>query len=177
MIKILRDIIGKKVERLFLVVWPPYGETDKTQVDISAGYVFEDKPRTLCVISTEKDDLTTPCIHFHKIPKMKFDWSDFEPRINKWMTCDEGMDLETEYYEVTNAIQFRNIVRNKILDVELVGIPNEDSPLGIKLKFKNDYILSTPIIDGNTIETMNFNQHHNIDNLKHLGNIRYCSVK
>ena len=93
------------------------------------------------------------------------------------MNCCDGMEMDTEYYEVTNEIQFSNIVQNKVLDIELVGISNEDSPIGVKLIFENDYILSTPVIDGNTIESANFNKNNNLDNFSNLGVIKYSSVK
>ncbi|NQX81893.1 MAG: hypothetical protein HRT66_07870 [Flavobacteriaceae bacterium] len=77
MIENLNSILGKKVKRLFFVVWPPFGEENMAQVDISAGYVFEEEPDTLCIISTDKDDLTTPCIGYQSLPKSSFNWNDF----------------------------------------------------------------------------------------------------
>ncbi|MEM9392206.1 MAG: hypothetical protein AAGA02_17135 [Bacteroidota bacterium] len=177
MIDRLKSIVGKKVQRLFFVVWPPFGEEDKAELDISAGYVFEEDPNTLYVISTDKDDLTTPCINYQSLPKSFFNWADFEIRMDKWMNCTEGMEMDTEYYEVTGEGQFSNIAQNKVVDIELVGVSNEDAPIGIKLIFENDYILSTPITDGNTIESAKFNRNNNLDNFLSLGNIKYSSIK
>jgi len=176
MIDKLKDIIGKKVRRLILIVWPPFGESDISQTDISAGYIFEDTPNELFKISTDKNDLTTPIVESLSIPKKHFKWSEFDRRIKKWMDCEEGMEMDIEYYDVSDVDIFQNIVNQKVLDVELVRIAN-DSPLGIKLIFDNDFMLSTPINDGNTIETGSFNKNENLKNFVSLGEIEYQSLK
>ena len=176
MIDDLKNIIGKNVKRLFLVVWPPFGEDGIAQTDISAGYVFEETPDELFVITTDKNDLTIPFIEFQNIPDSYFSWREFEPRMGSWMNCVEGMEMDTEYYEISDVDIFKNIVEQNIIDVELVKASG-DGTIGIKVIFENDYILSTPINDGNTIETNFFNQNNNIKNFLSLGTIEYRSVK
>lgn len=172
-----KKIINKRVDRLFLVVWPPFAEEDEKQIDISIGLVFSDAEHQLCVISTELDDLTTPCIRYQTVPDVILSWDSFETRMKSWMDATEEWVIDTEYYEVTNVEEFKDIVRQTILDVELVGIQNEATPFGVKLLFNNDYILSTPIIDGNTIETSHFNKNANVLNFASLGEIVYTSMK
>lgn len=94
MIENLNNIIGKSVKRLFLVVWPPYGENDLSQIDISAGYVFEDNLNYLLIISTDKNDLTTPIVERQSIPEKYFKWSEFDKRMKGWMDCEEGMEMD-----------------------------------------------------------------------------------
>ena len=72
MINNLSNIIGMKVKKLFLVVWPPYGEKDKSQIDISVGCVFENDQDRLFIISTDVNDLTIPLIKYQSIPKNYF---------------------------------------------------------------------------------------------------------
>ncbi|HLV39852.1 hypothetical protein [Xanthomarina sp.] len=176
MINELKKIIGKKVKRLFLIVWPPFGESDVSQIDISAGYVFEDSTNELFKISTDKNELTAPIVEYLPIPNKNFKWIEFDRRMKGWMDCEEGMEMDIEYYEVSDVNLFKNIVNQKVLDVELIGITN-DSPLGVKLIFDNDFILSTPISDGNTIETNLFNKNENLENFSSLGRIEYISLK
>ncbi len=176
MLDTLKNIIGKKVRRLILIVWPPYGENTASQIDLSAGYVFEGTPNELLKISTDKDDLTAPIVEFQPIPKKYFKWSEYNRRMKDWMNCEEGMEVNTEYYDVSEVDVFKNIVNLNVLDVELVRIVN-DSPLGVKLIFDSDFVLSTPINDGNTIETSFFNRHENLKNFTLLGEIEYVSLK
>jgi hypothetical protein len=176
MIDTLKKILGRKVSRLFFVVWPPFGESDIGQLDISAGYVFVDEPDTLFIISTDKNDLTTPCIFVEKLPNNIFRWEDLEKRVSKWMNCSEEMEIDFEYYEATNESLFLNIVNNNIIQIELVGIVNNNNPIGIKLLFENDYVLSSPIIDGNTIETKCFHKTNNLSNFHSLGQLEYRAI-
>ena len=93
------------------------------------------------------------------------------------MNCCEGMEMDTEYYEFTGESQFSNIIQNEVIGIELVGVSNKDTPIGVKLIFKNDYILSTPINDGNTIESEKFNRNNNLNNFFNLGDIKYRNIK
>ena len=173
--EVLLKIIRKKVKRLLLVVWPPYGEDEVSQIDISAGYVFEDAPNELFIISTDKNDLTTPAIEIRSIPNKCFDWSEFKHRMKNWMNCEEGMEMDTEFYEVSDESLFRNIVNQEVERVELLEIVKND-PIGIKVSFENDYVLSTPATDGNTIETTLFNRFDNLSHFIKLGEIVYRDV-
>lgn len=175
--KDFKNILNKKVIRLFLVVWPPFGEENKDQIDISVGLVFSCEPQELCIISTEPNDLTTPCLHYEAIPDYILLWDSFETRMKSWMEANEEWVIDTEYYEITDVEIFRNFVSQTILDIELVGIQDDETPFGVKLIFNNDYILSTPIVDGNTIETLYFNKNNNVANFTKLGHIVYTSIK
>ncbi len=84
--------------------------------------------------------------------------------------------LQTEYYDVTKVALFKNIASSRILSIELIGIVGEISPFGVKLVFSNDYILSTPISDGNTVETLFFNRNDNIQNFKTVGVIEHTTL-
>ena len=176
MIDTLKSIIGKQVNRLFLIVWPPFGESDASQIDLSIGYVIEDAPNKLLVISTDKNDLTSPIVEHQPIPEKYFKWSEFDRRMQDWISCEEGMEIDTEYYDVSDVDVFQNIINQKVLDVELVKIVN-NSPLGVKLIFDNDFILSTPTNDGNTIETIFYNKNENLKKFLPLGEIEYESLK
>lgn len=176
MINVLDKILGKKVERLFFVVWPPFGESDDSKIDISAGYVFENSRNEILIISTDKNELTSPLVEYLTIPNQNYGWLDFGNRMKRWMDCEEEMEIDVEYYDVSDAMIFKNIVNQKVLDVELIG-NTIDSPFGVKLIFDNDYILSTPIGDGNTIETSLFNKNENLENFLSLGKIEYFSLK
>ncbi|WP_442265004.1 hypothetical protein ACSIGC_11710 [Tenacibaculum sp. ZS6-P6] len=169
--EIFKDFKNQKVERLYLVVWPPLGEEKELDIDISCGLVFSKYPDRLNVITTDKEDMWTPHLQTQKIPLKIYPWSSFRLRMDAWMNLECEDVLETEYYEVTNVSEFYNIVDSRIESLELIGLKNNSEPFGIKVKFKNDYILSTPISDGNTIETSLFNKNNNLSNFESLGSI------
>jgi hypothetical protein len=167
-----KKILNKKVNRLFLIVWPPFGEKEALDIDISIGIVFQDNLNKVCVISTDNDDRWTPTIQFKDIPNTIISWTSFKERIKSWMNSEEVGDFDFEYYEITNVNLFGSIVNKKILNLEYLKIHNIEQPFGIKLIFENDYILSTPTSDGNTIETNRFNKNNNILNFKKIGNLK-----
>ena len=175
MINTLQKIINKRVKRLFLIVWPPFGERDISQIDISAGYFFEDSTNQMFVITTDKSELTRPIVECLPMPNVTNNWIEFHQRMQRWMDCEDDMVMDIEYYEVSDSSLFKNIVNQKIVDVELIKI-NNDSLVGVKLIFKNDFVLSTPLSDGNTIETKSFHRNKNLDNFLSLGRIKFVSL-
>lgn len=84
--------------------------------------------------------------------------------------------LDTEYYEVTNVDLFVGIVAHPIRSIEFIRMQNTAVPFGVKLMFDKDYVLSSPINDGNTIETAYFNNNTNILNFERIGSITYDAI-
>jgi hypothetical protein len=171
-----KKLIGKQVDRFILAVFPPHKEEDFNQVDISAGFVFQDEPEKLCVISTDKDYLDRPSIYYYPLPKNCFGWNMFYSRMAEWMNTENDWIIDYEYYDATESSEFRHIVNNSILDVQLAFADQDSIPFGVKIIFDNDFLLSTPIIDGNTIETSFFNKHNNIEVFRSLGKVEFTSV-
>ena len=165
------------MEKLFLVVWPPLGETERLGIDVSFGFMLNRTPDRLCIVTTNKEDMWTPSIHYSDIPRDIYPGSLFPTRIKEWMDMSMKSNcLQTEYYDVTKVALFKNIASSRILSIELIGIVGEISPFGVKLVFSNDYILSTPISDGNTVETLFFNRNDNIQNFKTVGVIEHTTL-
>jgi hypothetical protein len=175
-----RELLGRTVSRLFLVVWPPLGEQNESDIDISFGIVFSDEPNKLYVISVDKNEIWSPYIFYHSLPKDKYTWKDFYPRIKMWMNSEDDNCIvieASEYFDVTNCELFQKIVDSKIIDIVLIGIEGIPEPFGIKILFSShDYIISTPISDGNTVETTQFNRNNNIDVFKKSGKIEYRTI-
>lgn len=169
--EIFKELINQEVEKLFLVVWPPLGEEKELDIDISFGFVFSQNPDRLFVITTDKEDMWTPCLQFEGIPTKVYSWSSFASRMNAWMKSECESDLDMEYYEVTDAQEFSNIMASKIQSIEFFGLENNPEPFGVKVVFDNDYILSTPISDGNTVETSQFNRNDNLLNFDRMGTL------
>ncbi|MCC7244516.1 MAG: hypothetical protein IT269_02460, partial [Saprospiraceae bacterium] len=108
------------------------------------------------------------------LPEVELAWEDYYPLIKKWMNMiDTDVAFEHIYFNVTNCALFENIVNSKINSIELINIMGTPDPFGVKLNFEDDYIISMPISDGNTIETSGFHQHNNMDNFKNLGSIEF----
>jgi len=177
-----QTLIHQTVKRLFILVWPPYGEDKLLDVDISIGFVFAENPQQLCVISTDMSDMWTPLIRYEAIPDKAHVWSSFDSRIEHWMNSlgqaefDDEYYFDTEYYEVTDVDLFESIVSNVIRSVEFVAVKSIDEPFGVRILFDNDYIQSTPIADGNTIETSRFNRNNNHSRFEYFGVVEYRTV-
>lgn len=172
-----KELIKKKIDKLYLVVWPPWGEERESDIDISCGFVFTSEPNKLCVIRVDKDELWSPHITFKALPANKYSWEDFYPRMEMWMKAeDDDLIIDTEYYDVTKSELFKNITGNEIVGLEFAIIEGILEPFGVKILFKDDYIISLPNSDGNTVETKAFNKNESFENFKRLGNVVYSKV-
>lgn len=171
-------LLQKKIDKLFLKVWTPWRETEKSSIDIAFGFVFKGEPTELYVISVAKEEFWTPHIYHQSLPKKNtYLWDDFYLKIEMWMNSkDENCIITNEYFDVTNSELFKKIVDSEIINIELIRIKDDDEPFGIKIIFKDDYIISTPIADGNTVKTSQFNQNNNVEVFKALGTVEYKSI-
>lgn len=171
-----KSLINNVIERIFLIVFPPKGEESMLQVDIRIGLVLKNNPDKLITIGTDLDDIWTPVIDIEPVPTSFYQGFLFEERIKKWMRCEVEEDIIIEYFDVTNLNTFQNIIEKQVKEVLLIKVEGNDNPFGLKLIFENDYIISFPNSDGNTIETKFFNRNENIINFLHLGNITYSKI-
>ncbi len=166
-----KELIGNTVDKLILVVWPPWGEEKESDIDISFGLVFKDEPNILCVISVDKNELWSPHISYQPLPQIGYMWEDFYPRMKEWMKAEnDDSIIDVEYYDVTKCELFKKIVSSKIRGIELMNIEDIADPFGVKILFEDDYIISIPNSDGNTVETKIFNNNGSVEKFKQLGN-------
>lgn len=171
-------LIKKKIIRLFFVLWAPWGEENHADMDIAFGFVFKDEPDRLCVVRVDKDELWSPHVFYESLPLCNYTWEDFYSRLKMWMESeDDYLVVDKEYYEVTEWEIFKTIVNTEIEEIELLILEGTTEPFGVRISFENDYIISIPNSDGNTVETKLFNKNNSIENFKHLGNIIYSKVK
>lgn len=167
-----KELLGKKVDRLFLAVWPPWGEKMEINIDVSFGFVFKNNPQQLIIISVDKDELWSPKLLKQPLPQKAFSGEEFFSRMKMWMNAAENNSIiDKEYYDVTNCKQFERIVDEYIIEIEFICIEGNPEPFGVKVHFLNDYIISMPNADGNTVETKYFNRNNAIEGFKHLGNV------
>ncbi|GAA3937213.1 hypothetical protein GO495_12090 [Chitinophaga oryziterrae] len=171
----ISTLLKKEISRVFIILWPPLGEEKRINVDISIGITLSGF-EGLFVITTDKGDNWTPIVIKQKIPDKYFSYDIFESRVTKWQTCEIDEIIDNEYYDFTNSAEFNDIVGHKILDIEWIMIKGK-SPFGLKLYFDVEYLISTPISDGNTIETKKFNCLNNITTYQQLGEIVFESVQ
>jgi hypothetical protein len=179
--EVFRPLINQKVERLFIVLWPPHGEETLLQVDISLGFVFASNLNQLCVISNN-EDMWTPYIRYEPLPSRLFNWEIFDIRLKNWMNLelkelDNSYYFDNEYYEVTNSDIFQNIVSHSIQSIEFIGAKGESIPFGTKLIFEKDYVLTTPNAYGNTVETSCFNKNNNMSIFEKLFVLKLWTLK
>jgi len=193
--KEFNTLLHQTISRLFLVVWPPFAEDSALAIDMSMGFVFTQDPNCLCIVSTDTNNLCMPCLKYEMLPDVILPWPSFYFRMEQWMTGVEEADLnresdkftaaeafakprvlDTEYYEVTNVDLFVGIVAHPIRSIEFIRMQNTAVPFGVKLMFDKDYVLSSPINDGNTIETAYFNNNANILNFERIGSITYDAI-
>jgi hypothetical protein len=173
----LADIIGQKIKRLFLVVWPPDGEEAEAGIDISIGFVSESTPSTLLILSTNNDDMWSPQLHVQNIPTGQRPFSEFSSRMALWQR-QELLDLiDYEYYEITwDSSQFSEFLDKTIIGINLLSMQNDGLPFGVRLIFFDNYILSFPGVFGNRIETKYFNVNSHVPLFNSLGNTIETSI-
>jgi hypothetical protein len=172
-----KNLLYKTVERVFVIAYPPFGEETLAEIDIRLGLVFKENPEVLLTVSTDLNDVWSPVLKAEQIPAVQFNSYQFEKRISKWMKQEIDDELILEYYEFTNSNDFNDIVGSKIEKIELIMIQGNPEPFGLKVSFKNDFIISLPNSNGNTIETKHFNKNEGLNNFDYLGNVIYSEIK
>ena len=170
-IEALKKMLGNQVERLLLIVFPPFGEVSWKDIDISLGIVFKESSTNLVVLSTNLDDLSSPYLENRSIPKDVRDGATLEKRLSTWMKMETTDIIDLEYFDVSELEIFSNIVGQPIREVQLINLEGQQDPLGVKLLFDQDTILSFPNMDGNTIETNFFNKNNQLSNFEYLGKV------
>lgn len=175
-LKKIKSLVNRTVERIFLIVFPPIGEESILEIDIRLGLVLKGSPEKLVTISTDMNDLWTPVLHIEPIPPFHYSEFHFEKRIEQWMKEELKDEIILEHYEVTNSDYFRNIVGKKIEEIQILSVYGNPEPFGLKFLFENDFIISFPNSDGNTIETKKFNKNENMENFKSFGEVIYSKV-
>lgn len=164
------------IHRLFLILLPPLGEETNSEIDISLGLVLKNNPDVLITIGTDMNDIWSPIINEEPIPLFSFNEFDFIKRVGLWMKQELNDAIALEYYDFTNSENFKEIVGKKIEEIELLMIEGNPDPFGIRFVFENDFIISFPNSDGNTIVTKKFNDNINLKNFNHLGKVCFKRV-
>ncbi|WP_207513819.1 hypothetical protein [Longitalea luteola] len=159
--KAIREIIGKTIVRVYLVVWPPFGEDRFSQVDLSFGFKFDLEENGITVISTSLQDIWTPTIRI-EYPSSVFESKLFYNRMPKWMKSEMEAGFSYEFYDVTDWEVFDKILNHKINKLEWICVGDIKEPLGVRLCFDDDFVLSFPNADGNTVQTSRFNLSGNL---------------
>lgn len=173
----IKTLVGSVVQRLFIIVWPPYYEENMSDIDISVGLVLANQPNRLIIISTNKESGWAFNICERPLPEYILSWNTFNQRMNYWMKSPNEDDIiDYEYYEATNAEMFNTIVQRKIMTIEFIKVQSIPEPFGVKIIFEDDYIISTSTSDGNTIETSKFNNNNNISHFEGIGIVEYINV-
>lgn len=172
----IKNFVGNIVERLFLIVYPPFGEKTFAEIDIRLGLIFKENPKLILTISIDVNEMWSPVLDFISIPSVHFNELDFQDRMQQWMEQKLNDDISLEYYEFTSSIYFKKIIQNKIQGIELLYVEGNLEPFGLKLLFENDYILTFPNSDGSTVETNSFNKNGNIEKFNYLGKVIYVTV-
>lgn len=169
------DLIGNTIKKVFLIVFPPYGETEYQNIDTSIGLVTIENPNKVYVISTDKSDNWTPMLQQKDMPDEVLPFILFDKRMSQWMYLEIEDEIRCEYYEFTESEIFNNIVDNKIADIELI-LTEQDAWFGVKILFADDFIISSPISDGNTIQTKKFEKFDNLANFSVFGKTKFKNI-
>ncbi|QDT25178.1 hypothetical protein Enr10x_04730 [Gimesia panareensis] len=168
-------LIGQKVRRFLIVVWPPIGEAGMSAVDMSIGLIL-DEHEGVFHIQIDKDDLWTPIVSETCFDEI-IEWRQFQPRIDGWMKGQIDGPLQHEVFDATHESIFGNIVSREILDIECITLKSELNPFAIKICFRDDYLLVSPISDGTTIETSLFNKSDNLKVFRKLGELELIPLR
>ena len=144
-------------------------------VDMSVGLIF-DEFESIFHIQIDKDDLWTPIVSETDFAEI-LEWSQFQPRMEGWMKGQIDGPLQHEVFEAAQESIFENIVSQEILDIECITLKSEWNPFAIKVCFRHDYLLVSPISDGTTVETSLFNKSDNLNMFKKLGDLELIPLK
>ncbi len=174
---IIQRLVHSTVERLFLIVFPPYGEEKMADFDMRLGLVIKEVPDTLFTIGTDLSDIWSPIVGTESIPSQYYHQTQFEGRMQQWMKQEIDDNFELEYYEFTDSDYYKNIIGKSINRIDVLMIEGVQEPFGLKFVFENDYILSFPCTDGNTIETKQFNNNGALRYFGRLGTVVYHTIK
>lgn len=176
-LKKLIHLKNKVIKRLFLIVYPPFGESSILDKMFGRNCYCR-RTDILVTTGTSLEDIWTPVIGEEAIPANSYNEIEFKPRIDRWMKSEADSDMLLEYYEFTHSPIFNEIVWKKIESVELIALESDiEAPFGVKLLFEDDFIVSIPNTDGNQIITKSFNNEYNtMQNFSKLGRIVYYVV-
>jgi len=170
---------GKKIEKLYLIMWPPFGEDKLLDIDLTFGFKFEKEDVFITSICIDKIDLWTPIVKW-VTPEYIYEGTLFYKRLEMWMLMESLTDENFSYeiYDVSSMSCFSNIVLEPILEVQLMSLETEkeSTPFGIKFYFEKDYIMFFPNSTGTTIETIGFNQNENLSFFQAMGRIRLINL-
>ncbi len=144
-------------------------------VDISIGLIV-DEHEGVFHIQIDKDDCWTPIVSETCFDEI-FEWCKFQQRIDDWMKCQIDGPLQNEVFDATHESIFGNIVSEEILDIECITLKSKFNPFAIKICFRDDSILVSPISDGTTIETSLFNKTNSLGVFRSLGDIEFIPLK
>jgi len=170
-----KTLVGAKIRRVFVIVWPPLHEEKMLDVDMSVGFDLEEKDGSIVQIAIDKDDNWTPLISSVEVLKV-FEWEFFKSRLEGWMSGELDGLMRHEYYEASRETLFNNITSSEVLDIEFLTLKGKFNPFGVKLIFADDYIILSSTSDGSTFETSRFNQLGNIENFQKMGGIEYVKL-
>lgn len=171
-------LLGKKISRIFLIVWPSQGVKETSMLDVSLGLVLDNAYEDLWMVTTDIQDGWSPllqCLDIKAIPRI-YDHHSYDTRVKGWMHSTITDELNNEFFDFSQSHFFKNICSKEIVNVELISLEENPMPFGVKIACENDYIMSLSSANGNTIETARFNKHHTLQNFQHLGKITFTKV-
>ena len=175
MTEMLVRLIGKSATKMYLKVWPPYGENRQSDIDTAACFSFVGESNEVVGFTTDQSDLTTLCVFKAELPRVYFNWPFYKTRMQKWMQCDLEEDIDTEFYAAHESHLFGNIIDAPIKRIDYITV-GEEGPIGLRLQYENDYLLSFPNIDGNTIKTRHFNKDASLSAFENLGRVELVNI-
>jgi len=171
-----KSLIGQKVSRFFVIIWPPFGEEKMLDVDMSIGFEFEGHRGSVFQIKINIEDNWTPLVTKVDLGEV-FKWPLFDQRVSDWMKGDIDKEMSYEYYDATQEQMFNFISSSEIFDIEFLTLKGDFSPFAVKIIFRDDCITVSANSDGSTIETSLFNTLGNLDNYRQMGVVECLKLK
>ena len=170
----IQELIGQTVKSLYVVVWNPNDCEPIDVIDITFGFILNEKPTDFLVLTRDINDIWTPELKSVPFPTIIRNWSEFDAMMSRG---NEDYYIDYEYFDVSDLKEFSNIVNSEIKEIHKIGVKGIKEPLGVKIIFENDYIISLPSSDGNTIETKMFNENNSIRRFQYFGKIQTEIIK
>jgi hypothetical protein len=169
------SLIGNKVVGLYVVVFPPAGEEDIVDLDISFGLDFVGDGKQIYLVTTSSEDNWSPLLKSAR-NENAFEWGTFYQRMKSWMNDENFGDLDYEFYEVTTESIFSKMSGASIRSIEYIYAKEATDPFGVRILIGDDYLISFSNTNGNMIETSDFKIGRDLSVFKQFGELEFKKI-
>lgn len=172
--RILSDLCGLSVSRLYAVAWPPTGDPSPIHWDVSIGLELAQLPDICVLICSDSIETTSPFVAYYSPPDTALDGAVFVSTMKAWSMVDEIDGYGFYHFDLSTQPEFSSIVGHEIMSIDALMLSDDKClPVGVRLNFLNDYLMAISNLYGSTFESEQFNRLGLIAELGRRGDLEY----